>query len=57
MIALTSGRDPWLAAFRAEGASAQDVGINQTGWGFGRGESCVSNAQCDNTYPELGLLV
>jgi hypothetical protein len=38
-------------------ASAQEVGINQTGWGFGPGESCVSNAQCDNSYPELGLLV
>lgn len=38
-------------------ASAQDVGLNQTGWGFGPGESCVSNYQCDNSYPELGLLV
>jgi hypothetical protein len=34
--------------------------LNQTGWGFGPGESCISNAQCDNTYPEypdLGLLI
>lgn len=38
-------------------SSAQDDDINQTGWGFGPGESCVSNGQCDNTYPELGLLV
>jgi hypothetical protein len=38
-------------------ASAQDAGINQTGWGFGPGESCVSNFQCDNSFPELGLLV
>jgi hypothetical protein len=39
------------------GASAQDVGLNQTGWGFGPGESCGSNGQCDNSFPELGLLV
>jgi hypothetical protein len=39
------------------GAAAQDTGLNQTGWGFGPGESCVSNGQCDNSYPELGILV
>lgn len=39
------------------GASARQVGINQSGWGFGPGESCVSNGQCDNSYLELGLLV
>lgn len=36
---------------------AQEAGLNQTGWGFGPGESCVSNAQCDNSFPELGILV
>ena len=39
------------------GASALQTGINQTGWGFGPGESCVTNYQCDNSYPELGLVV
>jgi hypothetical protein len=37
--------------------AAQDADLNQTGWGFGPGESCVSDSQCDNSYPELGLLV
>ena len=46
-----------LGRQHAPGASAQDASINQTGWGFGPGESCVSNAQCDNSFPELGLLV
>jgi hypothetical protein len=46
-----------LSQRSAPSASAQEVGLNQTGWGFGPGESCVSNAQCDNSFPELGILV
>lgn len=42
---------------RGPSALALQTGINQTGWGFGPGESCVSNEQCDNSYPELGVLV
>jgi hypothetical protein len=39
------------------GSSAQEGELNDSGWGFGPGESCVSDGQCDNTFPELGLLV
>lgn len=37
--------------------AAQESGLNQTGWGFGPGDACVSNWQCDNSFPELGILV
>lgn len=46
-----------LARRNSPSASALQSGINQTGWGFGPGESCVSNEQCDNSFPELGILV
>ena len=46
-----------LARPGTPGTSAQDDDLNDTGWGFGPGESCVSDGQCDNTYPELGVLV
>ena len=46
-----------LGRSNSPGASALQTGINQTGWGFGPGESCVSTSQCDNSYPELGLQV
>lgn len=29
--------------------------LNQTGYGFGPGEACISDSQCDNSYPELGI--
>lgn len=30
--------------------------LNQTGDGFGPGDSCVNDYQCDNSFPELGIL-
>ena len=35
--------------------SATDSGLNQTGYGFPPGQACISDAQCDNSYPELGI--
>jgi len=35
--------------------SAQQINLNQTGWGFSPGESCVNDYQCDNSFPELGI--
>ncbi|MDQ3694370.1 MAG: hypothetical protein M3464_12180 [Chloroflexota bacterium] len=32
-----------------------DQGLNQTGFGFGPGQACISDGQCDNSYPELGI--
>jgi hypothetical protein len=32
-----------------------DSGLNQTGYGFPPGQACISDAQCDNSYPELGI--
>jgi hypothetical protein len=29
--------------------------LNQTGYGFAPGEACISDGQCDNSYPELGI--
>jgi hypothetical protein len=45
-------------SFRTDSADARitDQGVNQTGYGFGPGEACVSDDQCDNSYPELGIL-
>ncbi len=34
---------------------ATDTGLNQTGYGFDPGQACISDAQCDNSYPELGI--
>ena len=39
----------------APGVSAQQVNLNQTGWGFSPGEPCVNDEQCDNSFPELGI--
>jgi hypothetical protein len=36
-------------------ADAIDAGLNQTGYGFPPGQACISDAQCDNSYPELGI--
>jgi hypothetical protein len=36
-------------------ADAGDSGLNQTGYGFPPGQACISDAQCDNSYPELGI--
>jgi hypothetical protein len=30
-------------------------GLNQTGFGFSPGEACISDEQCDNSFPELGI--
>lgn len=30
-------------------------GLNQTGDGFSPGQACISDYQCDNTFPELGI--
>jgi hypothetical protein len=32
-----------------------DSGLNQTGYGFSPGEACISDQQCDNSFPELGI--
>src|SRR5215217_1430849 len=32
-----------------------DSGLNQTGSGFSPGQACISDSQCDNSYPELGI--
>lgn len=37
------------------GVSAQQINLNQTGWGFSPGEPCVNDYQCDNSFPELGI--
>jgi hypothetical protein len=37
------------------GYPAPDPGLNQTGFGFSPGEACISDEQCDNSYPELGI--
>jgi hypothetical protein len=37
------------------GADAGDAGLNQTGYGFPPGQACISDGQCDNSYPELGI--
>jgi hypothetical protein len=34
---------------------ATDSGLNQTGYGFPPGQACISDSQCDNSYPELGI--
>lgn len=50
MVLLTSaGRGQPAAAW-------QGTVLNQSGDGFGPGESCVSDFQCDNSFPELGIL-
>jgi hypothetical protein len=36
-------------------AGAIDAGLNQTGYGFPPGQACISDGQCDNSYPELGF--
>jgi hypothetical protein len=36
-------------------AGAIDSGLNQTGYGFPPGQACISDTQCDNSYPELGI--
>jgi hypothetical protein len=32
-----------------------DSGLNQTGYGFPPGQACIADAQCDNSFPELGI--
>jgi hypothetical protein len=32
-----------------------DQGLNQTGYGFPPGQACISDSQCDNSFPELGI--
>src|SRR5918998_2513968 len=34
---------------------ATDSGLNQTGYGFPPGQACISDSQCDNSFPELGI--
>jgi hypothetical protein len=34
---------------------AIDSELNQTGYGFPPGQACISDSQCDNSYPELGI--
>jgi hypothetical protein len=36
-------------------SGATDSGLNQTGYGFPPGQACISDSQCDNSYPELGI--
>jgi hypothetical protein len=36
-------------------AAAGDAVLNQTGYGIPPGQACISDAQCDNSYPELGI--
>ena len=57
---LAAGAGMALLSFGRRGtreSSAQEGDANDSGWGFGPGESCVSDGQCDNSFPELGLLV
>ena len=35
--------------------AAQQINLNQTGWGFSPGEPCVNDYQCDNSFPQLGI--
>jgi hypothetical protein len=37
-------------------AARQGSVLNQTGDGFGPGDSCVNDYQCGNAFPELGIL-
>lgn len=48
--------DPY-AGYPATGGypAPVDQGLNQTGYGFPPGQACVSDSQCDNSYPELGI--
>ena len=32
-----------------------DSGLNQTGSGFSPGQACISDSQCDNSFPDLGI--
>ncbi len=32
-----------------------DQGLNQTGSGFSPGQACITDYQCDNSFPELGI--
>jgi hypothetical protein len=32
-----------------------DSGLNPAGYGFPPGQACISDSQCDNSYPELGI--
>lgn len=34
---------------------AQEINLNQSGWGLSPGEPCVNDYQCDNSFPELGI--
>lgn len=40
---------------KSTSVSAQQVNINQTGWGFSPGDHCVTDNQCDNSFPEPGI--
>ena len=44
-----------LAAGNQRAGAWQGAVLNQTGNGFGPGESCVNDYQCDNSFPELGI--
>jgi hypothetical protein len=48
LVGVASGGQPARAR--------QGTVLNQTGNGFGPGESCVTDYQCDNSFPELGIL-
>ena len=44
-----------LAALSRPAGAWQGTVLNQTGYGFAPGESCVNDFQCDNSFPELGI--
>jgi hypothetical protein len=57
-LGILAGAGLSMLSLGREGApevSAQQMNLNQTGWGFSPGESCVNDYQCDNSFPELGI--